>query len=368
MAVETRVSAYETAQRRFDVAADVIGLSDDIRISLREVKRELRVHFPVRMDNGSVHVFTGWRVQHNISRGPAKGGIRYHPDVNLELVKALAMLMTWKCAAVGIPYGGSKGAVRVDPTKLSLTELEHLTRRYATEIALLIGPEKDIPAPDIGTSPQVMAWIMDTISMHAGHSVTASVTGKPKDVGGSEGRVDAPGRGATYLTLEALKYLHADEQTPTVAIQGYGKVGRSAAHLLSEAGLNIVAVSDSKGAVHNAKGLDLSALEEHRQVRGSVVGFKKADAVSNEDLLELPVTVLVPAAIENQITEDNAGRIRARLITEGANAAVTPEADPILHERGIFVVPDILANAGGVIVSYFEWVQDLHAFFSEEEV
>src|SRR5712691_924168 len=343
MAVETRVSAYETAQRRFDVAADVIGLSDDIRRSLREVKRELTVHFPVRIDDGSVHVFTGWRVQHNISRGPAKGGIRYHPDVNLELVKALAMLMTWKCAAVGIPYGGSKGAVRVDPTKLSLTELEHLTRRYATEIALLIGPEKDIPAPDVGTSPQVMAWIMDTISMHAGHSVTASVTGKPVDVGGSEGRVDAPGRGATYLTLEALKYLHFEDQTPTVAI------------------------ADSKGAVHNPKGLDLAALEEHRQVRGSVAGFKKADAIGNDQLLELPVTVLVPAAIEDQVNGQNASRIRARLITEGANAAISPEADPILHERGVFVVPDIIANAGGVIVSYFEWVQDLQAFFWEEE-
>jgi glutamate dehydrogenase (NAD(P)+) len=367
MAVETRATAYQTAQRRFDAAADVIGLSDDTRRALREVKRELTVHFPVRMDGGSVRVFTGWRVQHNISRGPAKGGIRYHPDANLELVKALAMLMTWKCAAVGIPYGGSKGAVACDPTKLSLTELEHLTRRYATEIAILIGPEKDIPAPDMGTNPQVMAWIMDTISMHSGHSVTASVTGKPVDVGGSEGRTDAPGRGATYLTLEALKYMHLDEQTPTVAIQGFGKVGRSAAHLLAEAGLTIVAVSDSKGAVHNPKGLDLAALEEHRQVRGGVSGYKKADSLSNDELLELPVTVLVPAAIEYQITERNAGRIRARLITEGANAAIAPEADPVLHDAGIFVVPDIIANAGGVIVSYFEWVQDLQAFFWEEE-
>jgi glutamate dehydrogenase (NAD(P)+) len=367
MAVETRASAYQTAQKRFDAAADVIGLSDDTRRMLREVKRELTVHFPVRMDDGSVHVYTGWRVQHNISRGPAKGGIRYHPDVDLELVKALAMLMTWKCAAVGIPYGGSKGAVAVDPTKLSQNELEHLTRRYATEIALLIGPEKDIPAPDMGTSPQVMAWIMDTISMHAGHSVTASVTGKPVDVGGSEGRIDAPGRGAMYLTLEALKYLHFDDQTPTVAIQGFGKVGHSATHLLAEAGLTIVAVSDSKGAVHNAQGLDLAALEEHKQVRGTVAGFRKAENISNEELLELPVTVLVPAAIENQITEDNAGRIRARLITEGANAAVTAGADQILHDRGIFLVPDIIANAGGVIVSYFEWVQDLQAFFWEEE-
>src|SRR5256885_1354959 len=330
MAVETRSSAFQTAQRRFDAAADVIGLSDDVRRGLREVKRELTVHFPVHMDNGSVHVYTGWRVQHNISRGPAKGGIRYHPDIDLDLVKALAMLMTWKCSAVGLPYGGSKGAVAVNPAKLSLSELEHLTRRYATEIAILIGPEKDIPAPDMGTNPQVMAWIMDTISMHSGHSVPAAVTGKPVDIGGSEGRIDAPGRGATYLTLEALKYLHADDQTPTVAIQGYGKVGRSAAHLLSDAGLTIVAVSDSKGGVHNPKGLDLAALEEHRKVRGSVAGFKKADAIGNEDLLELPVTVLVPAAIEHQITEDNASRIRARLVTEGANAALAPEADPIL--------------------------------------
>jgi glutamate dehydrogenase (NAD(P)+) len=367
MAVEIRLSAFETAQRRFDAAADIIGLSDDSRRGLREVKRELTVHFPVRMDDGSVRVFTGWRVHHNISRGPAKGGIRYHPDVTLDLVKAMAMLMTWKCSAVGLPYGGAKGAVACDPGKLSLSELEHLTRRYATEIAILIGPEKDIPAPDMGTNPQVMAWIMDTISMHSGHSVTASVTGKPVDVGGSEGRVDAPGRGATYLTLEALKYLHVEEETPTLAVQGYGQVGRSTSRLLSEAGFSVVAVSDSKGAVYNPKGLDLAALEEHRQVRGGVSGYKKADSITNAELLELPVTVLVPAAVQDQITAENAGRIRAKLITEGANAAVAPEADPILQDRGIFVIPDIIANAGGVIVSYFEWVQDLQAFFWEEE-
>src|ERR1700736_6459943 len=273
MAVEVRASAFQTAQRRFDAAADVIGLSADARRGLREVKRELTVHFPVRMDDGSVHVFTGWRVQHNISRGPAKGGIRYHPDANLELVKALAMLMTWKCAAVGIPYGGSKGAARVDPTKLSLNELEHLTRRYATEIAILIGPERDIPAPDMGTDAQIMAWIMDTISMHSGHSVTASVTGKPVDVGGSEGRIESSGRGITYLTLEALKYLHVDDETPTVAVQGYGQVGASTVRLLDEAGLRVVAIGDSKGAVYNPHGLDLSALEEHRQFRGGVSGF-----------------------------------------------------------------------------------------------
>ena len=367
MAVETRVSAFETAQRRFDAAADVIGLSDDARRGLREVKRELTVHFPVRMDGGSVQVFTGWRVQHNISRGPAKGGIRYHPDITLDLVKALAMLMTWKCAAVGLPYGGAKGAVACDPTKLSNSELEHLTRRYATEIAILLGPERDIPAPDMGTSPQIMAWIMDTVSMHSGHSVTASVTGKPVEVGGSEGRVDAPGRGATYLTLEALKYLHVDDETPSVAVQGYGKVARGTARLLAEVGLNVVAMSDSKGGVYNPKGLDLIALEEHRQVRGGVSGFKKADTITNAELIELPVTVLVPAATQDQVTERNASKIRARLVTEGANAAVTPDADPILHDRNIFLIPDIIANAGGVIVSYFEWVQDLQAFFWEED-
>src|ERR1700694_4091249 len=367
MAVETRVSAFKTAQRRFDAAADVIGLSDDARRGLRDVKRELPVHFPARMDDGSVHVFPGWRVQHNISRGPAKGGIRYHPEVTLDLVKALAMLMTWKCAAVGLPYGGSKGAVACDPSKLSQSELEHLTRRYATEISILIGPEKDIPAPDMGTNPQVMAWIMDTVSMHSGHSVTASVTGKPVDVGGSEGRVDAPGRGATYLTLEALKYLHVDDETPTVAVQGYGQVGASTVRLLNEAGLRVVAIGDSRGAVYNPHGLDISALDEHRRFRGSVTGFKKAEDISGADLLELPVTVLVPAAVEQQITELNADRIRARLTTEAANAAVSPEADAVLNDRGIFVLPDILANSGGVVVSYFEWVQDLQAFFWEEE-
>ena len=368
MAVElSPKSAFATAQRRFDAAADVIDLPEDVRRLLRDVKRELTVHFPIRMDDGTVHVFTGYRVQHNINRGPAKGGIGYHAGVTLDLMKARAMLMTWKCAVVGIPYGGAHGGVAVDPRLLSMNELEHLTRRYATEISLLIGPEKDIPAPDIGTTPQVMAWIMDTLSMHAGHSVPAAVTGKPVDVGGSEGRVEAPGRGLTYLTLEALKYLHVEDETPTVAIQGFGKVARSTARLLHEAGLRVVAMSDSKGGVHNPKGLDLVALEEHKQVRGTLGGYKKADEITNAELLELPVTVLVPAAVEDQVTEANADRVRARLITEGANAAVTPDADEVLHERGVFLVPDILANSGGVIVSYFEWVQDLQAFFWEEE-
>jgi glutamate dehydrogenase (NAD(P)+) len=368
MAVEVQASsAFSIAQRRFDDAADVLGLPDDTRRLLREVKRELTVHFPVHHDDGSVHMYTGYRVQHNINRGPAKGGIRYSPDVSLDLIKALAMLMTWKCSVVGIPYGGAKGGVVVDPGQLSLSELEHLTRRYATEIALLIGPDKDIPAPDLGTNPQVMAWIMDTISMHAGHSVPASVTGKPVDVGGSEGRQDAAGRGITYLTLEALKYMHVGEEAPTCAIQGFGKVGRATARLLQEAGLRVVAVSDSRGGVHNSRGLDLPALIEHQRFRGAVGGFKKAEDISGEDLLELPVTVLVPAASEQQITEGNADRVQARLVTEAANAAVSPEADVALREREVFLVPDILANSGGVIVSYFEWVQDLQAFFWEEE-
>jgi len=360
-------SAYSTAQHQFDLAADVLGLSENTRNLLREVKRELVVHFPVHMDDNSIELFTGYRVQHNISRGPAKGGIRYQEGLTLDAVKAMAMLMTWKCAVVGLPYGGAKGGVAVNPNRLSLSELEHLTRRYATEIAILIGPEKDVPAPDMGTTPQIMAWIMDTLSMHAGHSVPASVTGKPLDVGGSEGRDEAPGRGLTFLTLEALKYLHVQEETPTVAIQGYGTVGRSSARLMTEAGLKVVAVSDSRGGAHNPKGLDLEALEEHRKVRGGISGFKGGEDVTNAELLELPVTVLVPAAVENQITAQNAGRVKARLITEGANVPVTPEADRILHDRDVFVIPDILANSGGVIVSYFEWVQDLQAFFWEGE-
>ena len=360
-------SAFAAAQHRFDTAADVLGLSQNTRLLLREVKRELTVHFPVLHDDGTVHLYTGYRVQHNINRGPAKGGIRYSPDVSLDLIKAFAMLMTWKCAVVGIPYGGAKGGVIVDPRLLSRSELEHLTRRYATEIALLIGPEKDIPAPDMGTNPQVMAWIMDTISMHAGHSVTASVTGKPVDVGGSEGRQEAAGRGVTYMTLEALKYLHVGDETPTVAIQGFGKVGTSTARLLQEAGLRVVAVSDSRGAVFNPKGLDLQALDDHRKFRTGVSGFKKAEDISGDELIGLPVTVLVPAAAEQTITERNADRVQARLITEAANAAVSPEADAILNERGVFLIPDILANSGGVVVSYFEWVQDLQAFFWEEE-
>jgi glutamate dehydrogenase (NAD(P)+) len=362
-----RPSPFDVVQQRFDAAADILGLPDGTRQILREVKRELTVHFPVRHDDGTVHLYSGYRVHHNISRGPAKGGIRFTQGLTLETVRALAMLMTWKCAVVGIPYGGAKGGVDVDPRQLSVNELEHLTRRYATEIGLLIGPEKDIPAPDLGTDARVMAWIMDTISMHQGHSVTASVTGKPTDIGGSEGRADASGRGVTDLTLEALKYLNIEDAVPTVAIQGFGKVGRSATYLLHEAGLKVVAVSDSRGATYNPNGLDLDALEAHRQFRGTVGGFRKGEDLTNRELLELPVTVLVPAAIEDQVTEAVADHVHARLVTEAANAAISPEADRVLNDRGVMVIPDILANAGGVIVSYFEWVQDLQAFFWERE-
>jgi glutamate dehydrogenase (NAD(P)+) len=368
MAVELKTrSSLSATQVRFDAAAAMVGLSDDTCKILRQPKRELTVHFPVRLDDGSVRVFTGYRVHHNLSRGPAKGGIRYSPDLDLDTVRALAMLMTWKCAVVGIPFGGAKGGVRVDPKALSPRELEHLTRRYATEIALLTGPERDIPAPDLGTTPQVMAWIMDTTSMHRGYSVTAAVTGKPTGIGGSEGRLDGGGRGLTFLTLEALKYLHVGGEAPTVAVQGYGQVGRSAARFLREAGLRVVAVSDSKGAVFNRKGLDLEALQRHDELFGEVSGFDRGEAISGEELLEMPVTVLVLAATEGQVTESNAARVRARLVTEAANAAISVEADEVLQRQDRFVIPDVLAGSGGVIVSYFEWVQDLQAFFWDEE-
>jgi glutamate dehydrogenase (NAD(P)+) len=362
-------SVWLMAQARFDAGADAIGLGEDLRRILRVPKRELTIHFPVRLDDGSIRLFTGYRVQHNLSRGPAKGGLRYAKNVDLGTIKALAMLMTWKCAVVGVPFGGAKGGVRVDPRALSARELEHLTRRYATEMDLLIGPDRDIPAPDLGTTPQVMAWIMDTTSMHKGHSVTGVVTGKPVDIGGSEGRIEGAGRGLTHLTTEALKYLEVGDEKPSVAIQGFGQVGRSAARLLRDAGLRVVAVSDSRGGIYNPKGLDLSALERHREFRGQVSGFKKARDIPAAGLVELPVDVLVLAAVEGQVTENNASRIQARLVVEAANAAITAEADAILEERGAFVLPDVLAGSGGVVVSYFEWVQDLQAFFwGEEEV
>jgi glutamate dehydrogenase (NAD(P)+) len=330
-------------------------------------KRELTVNFPVTMDDGRVEVFTGYRVQHNLSRGPAKGGIRYHQDVTLDEVRALAMWMTWKCAVVNIPYGGGKGGVIVDPKKLSLRELEGLTRRFATEISPLIGPDRDIPAPDVNTNAQTMAWIMDTFSMHHGYTISGVVTGKPIAVGGSLGRNEATARGAVFTLLQASKAINLPLVGAKVAIQGYGNAGSIAAQLLAEEGSVIVAVSDSTGGIYNPNGFDPLKVSAWKREHGTVVGFPGTEEISNEALLEVACDILVPAALENQITAANAPRIKARVVAEAANGPTTPEADAILHERGIFLIPDILCNAGGVTVSYFEWVQDMQSFFWTEE-
>jgi glutamate dehydrogenase (NAD(P)+) len=360
---------WAVAQEQFDIAADALDLNPSLRAVLRVPKRELTVNFPVKLDDGSIQVFTGYRVHHNAARGPTKGGIRYHPDTNLDEVRALAMWMTWKCAVVNIPYGGAKGGVVCDPKQLSLAELERLTRRYTTEIAILIGPEKDIPAPDVNTTPQVMAWIMDTFSMHQGYTVPAVVTGKPINIGGSRGRNEATARGASIVIREAVRQQGLDLDGMKVAIQGYGNAGAIAAQLLHQMGTTIVAVSDSRGGIYNPGGLDPDAALRYKRANGSVVGFPEADHLTNAELLELPCDILIPAALENQITGANAGRIKARIIAEAANGPTTPEADALLHDRGIVVLPDILANAGGVTVSYFEWVQDLQDFFwTEREV
>jgi glutamate dehydrogenase (NAD(P)+) len=372
VAVETVVTApgvddpWLNAQRQFDAAAEVLNLDQGVRAILREPQRQLTVDFPVKMDDGSIRVFEGYRVQHNLNRGPAKGGIRYHAEVTLSEVKALAMWMTWKCAVAGIPFGGAKGGVIVDPKRLSRNELERLTRRYASEISVLIGPERDIPAPDVNTTPQVMAWIMDTVSMAAGYSVPAVVTGKPLSVGGSQGRNAATGRGVAMVALQACRRLGQEPEGLTVAVQGFGNAGSIAAGLMADDGFSIRAVSDSAGGIYSEQGLDIKAVIEHKQRTGSVVGFPSTRPISNADLLEAPVDVLVPAALENQITASNAGRVKASLILEAANGPTTPDADDILVRRGVTVVPDIVANAGGVIVSYFEWVQDLQSFFWEE--
>jgi glutamate dehydrogenase (NAD(P)+) len=360
---------FETAQRQFDRAAEIVQLDLNTRRVLRTPQRILEVHFPVHMDNGDIEMFTGFRVQHNLHRGPTKGGIRYHPDVTLDEVKALAMWMTWKCAIIGLPFGGAKGGVVVDPSQLSDSELEHLTRRFTTEIALIIGPERDIPAPDMNTNGQTMAWMMDTYSMHAGYSVPAVVTGKPISIGGSEGRVEATGRGVMLVTVEGLKKLEVEPSNATVAVQGFGNVGSHAARLLAQQGARVVAVSDVNGGIYNPKGLPISDVLRYLQEHGTIRAFPHAERITNLELLELPVTVLVPAALGNQITEDNADRIRAKIVTEAANGPTTPEADSILQERGVLLIPDVLANAGGVTVSYFEWVQDLQRFFwAEQEI
>ena len=356
-------SALSIAQRQFDATADALGLDDALRAVLREVKRELVVHFPVEMDDGSFRVFTGFRVQHNIARGPAKGGLRFHPAMSLDDARALAMYMTWKAAVVRLPFGGAKGGVVCEPRALSVSELERLTRRFTTEISLIIGQDRDIPAPDLGTGPQVMAWIMDTLSMHAGFSVPASVTGKPTAIGGSEGRYAATGRGLSIVTVQAMRDRGIDPSGARVAVQGFGKVGAVCADLLTAAGMTVIAVSDSSAGLHRGAGLDLAALHALKEEGGSFADYGGADRIGNDELLTLDVDLLVPAALEAQITRHNADQVRARVIAEGANAPVDPDADLVLNDRGVLILPDILVNAGGVVVSYFEWVQDIQAYF-----
>jgi len=355
------------AQRQLDEVAKLIGLNESIHGYLRVPKRVLEVSVPVRMDDGSFRMFAGYRVQHNMSRGPGKGGIRFHPDVTLDEVKALAMWMTWKCALVNIPFGGAKGGVICDPKHMSMQELENLTRRFTSEISIIIGPEKDIPAPDVYTTPQIMAWIMDTFSMQAGYSIPGVVTGKPISIGGSLGRDKATARGCLYVVDEAMHEIGREIREARVAIQGFGNAGMYAAQLMSQRGYHIVAVSDSQGGVADAHGLDVSRLMAYKLETGSVVGFTGGDRIDNKDVLEYDCDVLVPAALEKVITAENAPRIKARIVAEAANGPTMPEADAILFERGIMVLPDILANAGGVTVSYFEWVQDLQNNFWEEE-
>ncbi len=360
-------SAYAIAIRQLEAAAHYLNLDRSLLEVLKHPRRELIVNFPVKMDDGSIRVFTGYRVHHNPARGPAKGGIRYHPEVTLDETRALAMWMTWKCAVVNIPYSGAKGGVVCDPKRLSVHELENLTRRYITEISMLIGPEADIPAPDVGTNPQVMAWIMDTYSMHKGYTVPAVVTGKPIAIGGSEGRLEATGRGVTVMAHAAMQQIGSQLEGATVAIQGFGNVGSATAKLMHQAGAKVVAISDVRGGIYNPNGLNIPALLHCAGRDGCIQAYRDAEHITNEELLELPCDVLVPAALHGVITGHNADRIKARVIVEAANGPVTPDADEILDEKGVLVVPDILANAGGVVVSYFEWVQDLQAFFWEEE-
>ncbi|MEM0128958.1 MAG: Glu/Leu/Phe/Val dehydrogenase [Thermoplasmata archaeon] len=361
---------FETAKRQIDIVADLLNLNGGVRQVLKSPKRELTVNFPVRMDDGSFRVYTGYRVQYNMARGPTKGGIRYHPQVTLDEVRALAAWMTWKCAVVNIPYGGAKGGIICDPKHMSPGEIERLTRRFASEIAPIIGPEIDIPAPDVYTDSQTMAWIMDTYSMQKGYSVPGVVTGKPISLGGSEGRGEATGRGCAYVVREAAKELGLKVKGARVAVQGFGNAGSVVSTLLAEEqGAKIVALSDSRGGIQNPEGLNPRAVEEHKKKTGSVVGFPGAKPISNEELLEMPCDILVPAALENQLTKKNADRIQAKIVAEAANGPTLPEADTILFQKGITVLPDILANAGGVTVSYFEWAQDLQGFFwSLEEV
>jgi glutamate dehydrogenase (NAD(P)+) len=359
---------WNNAVEQFDEVAEKMQIDPGMRDVLRHCKREFTVNFPVKMDDGSTRVFTGYRIHHNEARGPVKGGLRYSLNVSLDEVRALSMWMTWKCAVAGLPFGGAKGGVVVDPAALSVHELERLTRRFAAEISVIIGPDEDVPAPDMGTDAQVMAWFMDTYSMLHGHSTPAAVTGKPVSIGGSSGRFEATGRGVLFVTQEACRARGKTLEGATIAIQGFGNVGSIAAKLLSEAGANIVAVSDAHGGIYDAAGLgDIGALLAKPRDRGLIPRDHPGTPITNAQLLELPVDILIPAALEGQIHGANAARIQAPMIIEAANGPTTPEADRILAAKGTYVVPDIVANAGGVIVSYFEWVQDLQSFFWEEQ-
>jgi glutamate dehydrogenase (NAD(P)+) len=357
---------WEMARSQLRQTASQIGMEDSMLNVLLECKKAVAVSVPTRMDDGSVRVFEGFRCTHNVARGPSKGGIRYHHEVTLEETKALAMWMTWKCALMGLPFGGAKGGVVVNPKELSVLELERMTRRYTTEIINFIGPEADIPAPDVGTSPREMAWIFDTYSMNKGYSVLGVVTGKPLEVGGSVGRVEATARGAAFCVREALRKQDLSIEGRRVAVQGFGNVGSNLALILAGQGATIVALSDSRGGVHNADGIDVQAALAHKQDTGSLEGLAGAEAITNDELLLVDCDVLAPCALEQVITGDNAGQIKASIVCEGANGPVTPDADVILDDRGVLVLPDVLANAGGVVVSYFEWVQGLQEYFWKE--
>ena len=362
--VKEELNPFEIAKQQIEKVGKFLKLDPGLLEVLKSPQRELSVNFPVRMDDGKIRVFNGYRVQFNGALGPYKGGIRYHPQVNLDEVRALSCWMTWKTSLMGIPYGGSKGGVVCDPKKMSKAELERMTRRYTTAISTIIGPEQDIPAPDVYTDGQTMAWIMDTYSMNRGYSVPGVVTGKPLSIGGSKGRDEATSRGVVYTTREAAKKIKLNLKGATVAIQGYGNVGWFAAKIFhDEYGCKIVAVSDSRGGIYSEKGFNPVDVKAHKEKTGSVVGFAGTEKISNEKLLELKVDILVPAALENVITAENASRINARIVAEGANGPTTPAADEIMHKKGIIDVPDILANGGGVTVSYFEWVQNLQHFF-----
>jgi len=363
---EKELSVYESMAARFDVAAQKLGLDEGLKKYLRTPNREIIVHIPVLMDNGHLEVFDGYRVQHSIARGPCKGGLRYSPHVTLDEIRGLAAEMTWKCAVANIPFGGAKGGIVCDPAKLSLGELEKITRRYTAEILDYIGPERDVPAPDMNTNEQVMAWIMDTYSMHVRHTVTAIVTGKPLDLGGSRGRKEATGRGCMIATDQALKRFGWKRESTRVIIQGFGNVGSQAARLMHEAGYKIIGIADILGGIINPHGLEIPKLLEHFQEHKTVKGYPGGAPIGCQDILEQDCEVLLPAATESVINSKNANKIKARILTEGANSPTTPPADDILFERGVFVIPDILANAGGVTVSYFEWVQDRQGYFWPE--